>query len=394
MGKLAIISAMIGLAKEIYIDYRGEDMGSDVHRSLLTRVMNAPINRFFDITPVGKVFQRFADDIEVFRGRLLHGFSRVFGMATWVLVIIGFMTSISKWTLLFTGALAYFCFYITKPYLYADNQLHRIGHALWSPMHSFKLQALQGASVIRAFNEEDQFIAKRLEWCDKTTIHFIAHHSCWNWFNLRMYWATKFIFLCGATICITMKGSVDSILLSLVLTYTIDLNWIMHIFGTINWINRMMVQCARVHKLEEIPQESYQGTEEVDKAWPTQGEVDFKDVVLRYRENTDIVLNNLSFKVKPGEKIGIVGRTGAGKSTISAALSRIVEIEDGSIDIDGVDISKLDLQTLREQITQIPQDPVLFTGSLRHNLDPFKKETDERIEELIKRAGLEHLLTK
>ena len=141
----------------------------------------------------------------------------------------------------------------------------------------------------------------------------------------------------------------------------------------------MMVQAERVHRLEGIPQEAYQGNEEATETWPQRGEVYFKDVVLRYRKNTDIVLKNLSFKVRPGEKIGIVGRTGAGKSTISLALSRILEIEEGSIEIDGVDISKLDLQTLRKQVTQIPQDPVLFTGSLRHNLDPFRKETDERI---------------
>ena len=146
---------MLGLGKEIYLSYRGKNMGKDVHESLLTRVLNAPINLFFDITPVGKVFQRFADDIEVFRGRLLQGFSRVFGMVTWVFVIIGFMISISRWALLFAIALAYFCYHISKPYLYADNQLHRIGHSLWSPMYSFKLQALNGASIIRAFNVED-----------------------------------------------------------------------------------------------------------------------------------------------------------------------------------------------------------------------------------------------
>ena len=116
--------------------------------------------------------------------------------------------------------------------------------------------------------------------------------------------------------------------------------------------------------------------------------------MLRYRKNTDIVLRNLSFNVKAGEKVGIVGRTGAGKSTISAAISRIVELESGQIVVDGQDIAKLDLQQLREQVTQIPQDPTLFKGSVRYNLDPFNQHSDERIEELIKKAGLEKLLTK
>ena len=113
---------------------------------------------------------------------------------------------------------------------------------------------------------------------------------------------------------------------------------------------------------------------------------------LKYRPNTDIVLRKLSFDVEPGCKIGVVGRTGAGKSTLSLALMRIVELVGGRIEIDGVDISQLDLNYLRGQITMIPQDPVMFTGTLRYNLDPFNENRDERIIELLKIAGLEYLL--
>ena len=118
------------------------------------------------------------------------------------------------------------------------------------------------------------------------------------------------------------------------------------------------------------------------------------NISLRYRKNTPIVLKDLSFDLPAGKKLGIVGRTGAGKSTISAALSRIVELESGNITIDGVDIGKLDLVDLRSNVTQIPQDPTLFNGSLRYNLDPFKKHSDEEIEALLKRAGLGKLLKK
>lgn len=105
--------------------------------------------------------------------------------------------------------------------------------------------------------------------------------------------------------------------------------------------------------------------------------MEFKNVTMRYRPNTDIVLNKVSFVAKPGEKIGVVGRTGAGKSTLTMALTRIVEIEGGQIIIDGQDISKIDLELLRCSMTMIPQDPTLFTGSLRHNVDPFKEASDE-----------------
>ena len=104
--------------------------------------------------------------------------------------------------------------------------------------------------------------------------------------------------------------------------------------------------------------------------WPEQGEIEFSGVDLKYRDNLDIVLDNLSFKVQPKEKIGIVGRTGSGKSTICISISRIVEVCSGMITIDGQDISKLNLNYLRSRITVIPQDPILFKGTLRYNLDP------------------------
>ena len=146
-------------------------------------------------------------------------------------------------------------------------------------------------------------------------------------------------------VIIQFKGKADGILLSILFSRAFDLDWIFHcIFGTYNWIEREMVDVERVLKLEKIPQEVDNASIDVSNTfWPKTGKIDFKDVVLRYRKNTDIVLNKLSFSVKGGEKVGIVGRTGAGKSTISSSLSRIVELEDGMIEIDGVDISKISM---------------------------------------------------
>ena len=134
-----------------------------------------------------------------------------------------------------------------------------------------------------------------------------------------------------------------------------------------------------------------EGTKKPDENWSKEGSLVFKDVTLRYRPNTEIVLDHVNFEAKPGEKIGVVGRTGAGKSTLTMALTRIVELEEGSISIDGEDISKLNLDTLRGAMTMIPQDPTLFTGTLRHNVDPFEECSDEQITALLKKAGLDYL---
>ena len=124
------------------------------------------------------------------------------------------------------------------------------------------------------------------------------------------------------------------------------------------------------------------------------GGIEFKDVVLRYRPNLPTVLNKLSFKINAGEKVGIVGRTAAGKSTMSLALTRIVEIEAGRINIDGDDIQETTLDNLRDRVTVIPQDPTLFTGTLRFNIDPRSLHSDEKILALLNEAGLDKLLEK
>ena len=251
---------------------------------------------------------------------------------------------------------------------------------------------MRGKSIIRAFQQEDTIAARQNYLLDQTTIHFIAHHSCWVWFNLRMFYTSSIFAVLTIVLCAMNKGSIAGASLVIALNYSTEMGWFMHFFGCLNWFMRMLTDVQKVFNLQECPQEKAQGTEKAPEQWPSQGQISFKDVELRYRPNTEIVLRKLDFTVNPGEKVGIVGRTGAGKSTISMALTRIVELMGGKIEIDGVDISKLDIADLREQITMIPQDPIMFSGTLRYNLDPFDESTDERITELIKKAGLEYLL--
>lgn len=125
-----------------------------------------------------------------------------------------------------------------------------------------------------------------------------------------------------------------------------------------------------------------------------EGKIEFKEIDLRYRPNCELVLKKLSFEIPKGSKVGIVGRTGAGKSTICLTLSRIIEPENGCIEIDSIDISKVDLATLRKKVTVIPQDPTIFTGSLKYNLDPHGVHSDEALVDLIKEVGLEDILNR
>lgn len=153
-----------------------------------------------------------------------------------------------------------------------------------------------------------------------------------------------------------------------------------------------MKKIQKLVNIRNTIQEVEEGSVKVEQDWPQKGNIAFKEVCLRYRPTTDIVLNNLSFEVKPGVKVGVVGRTGAGKSTLGLAMLRILELQSGKIEIDGVDISKIGLDDLRQKVTTIPQDPTLFKGSLKFNIDPHERETNETIDKLLKKAGLDELL--
>lgn len=168
-------------------------------------------------------------------------------------------------------------------------------------------------------------------------------------------------------------------------------------------IEKQMVSIQRCMAMLEIAQEREssrmmlplgQSEEFLEKQWPTNGQIKFEDVELRYRPNTDIVLRGISFTIHSGQKIGIVGRTGAGKSTISLALTRIVELYSGHILIDGLNITDLPIQKLRDKITVIPQDASIFQGTLRLNIDPNGLATDEEIIDLLHEAGLDNLLQR
>lgn len=398
MTKLALIS-IVGLTLRTLhahvFDQRRRAIGRDVHKETLQRILLAPVNKFFDVTPIGKIMQIFTEDLNVFYGRILDAPKEIFNLFCEIMLGLSIMFAVGRFYVPpLIGVMAYCMYYLARPYLYADNQLHKVGKSLHSPWRSYMQESIRGSQIIRAFKQEKHIQEHEHAMVDRITAQFIAHHSCWCWFNLRMTYLSKLIPLCATIVCVVYKGKVSNSTLCILFNQCISLGWLPVLFAWFNWFQRMMVQVQRVFNLHAAPQEKYESEDAVkaEASWPQQGKIEFKDVELRYRPNTNLVLKKLNFEVTPGHKVGVVGRTGAGKSTLSMALTRIVELADGKIEIDGQDISKLPIADLRNQITMIPQDPVMFSGSLRFNLDPFDEAGDDRITELIKKAGLEYLL--
>jgi ABC-type multidrug transport system fused ATPase/permease subunit len=258
---------------------------------------------------------------------------------------------------------------------------------------------LAGISTVKAFGVSDKFIKKQRSLMDDSNAPTFLRLFAQVWVSLRLE-------LLGSTLTLTLallgvsaadSSSEDAALIGLSLTYAIGFAGLLNLLlfssaqleNEFNSIERLSLYC------NELPQESADVKDDDPKEnWPQQGQIKFENVCLSYPSRPDVmILKNLSFEVKPGEKVGIIGRTGSGKSTLMTALYRLVDLVDGKIEIDGYDTSSLGLKTLRQNIEIIPQEPVLFSGTIRENLDVESLYEDADVWDVLERIGLKEYVS-
>lgn len=236
-----------------------------------------------------------------------------------------------------------------------------------------------------------RFIGESEDKVDFNQVCYFPSIIANRWLAVRLEMVGNLIILFAALFAVLDRDSTNEGTVGLSVSYALQIT------QTLNWLVRMtsdvetnIVAVERIKEYGETEQEAaWENPNVVVPAnWPEAGTVEFKDFRVRYRENLELVLKGITFHVNGGEKVGIVGRTGAGKSSLTLSLFRIIEAAGGEILIDGQNISKLGLHTLRSRLTIIPQDPVLFSGSMRINLDPFNKYSDEQIWEALDHAHL------
>ncbi|KAL2912810.1 Transporter of the ATP-binding cassette (ABC) [Polyrhizophydium stewartii] len=369
----------------------------EMHAALLVRILNAPM-RFFDTTPIGRILNRFSKDIECVDSELgesARQFMRSVFEGLCILCIIAYVSPI--FPLLFVPlAFAYWQF--SRAYLSASRELRRLDSVSQSPIYAKFGETLQGASTIRAFGEERRFIDENLKLVNK---NHQAHFVMWSanrWLGVRCELAGASMVLVATTSLILARKTVDAGLAGLCLAYSLDFTTsLILIIRTHASVEMNMNSVERIDEYLNIDQEaaaivpSYRPADN----WPMHGAIDIQDLSVRYAPDQPRVLDGVSFSVRACEKVGIVGRTGAGKSTLSLALFRIVPHDGGRIVIDGMDIGRMGLWDLRSRLTIIPQDPVLFAGTVRSNLDPFDKHDDAALWASLQRVHfLESLQTK
>ncbi|KAJ2091802.1 hypothetical protein IW138_001491, partial [Coemansia sp. RSA 986] len=361
-----------------------------IHRQLLGSIVHAS-PRFFDSTPAGRITSRFSRDIETVDDDVLSTLVSWFGGIVSLLAIFFIISSVIP---IFTVvAIIIMLLYasIAIYYLNTSRELKRLESNSMSPLLSLIGEISQGVSTIRAFSAKKFYIKESL---NRLNLHNRSFYAVWTanrWLALRVDIASAAVTSICALLIIFNLDWIDASLAAFVLSYAMSFSgnmlWAIRDYNS-NELNMNSVE--RIVQYLKIDQEANLDSTKENKppvTWPRQGNVQVKDLTAGYVPGVPI-LHGVSFSVEHGEKIGVVGRTGAGKSTLSLTFLRFVEASKGQIVLDGVDISKIGLEDLRRNITIIPQDPVLFNGTIRFNLDPFDEFPDEIIWDALKRTHL------
>jgi ATP-binding cassette, subfamily C (CFTR/MRP), member 1 len=367
----------------------GTQASKHMLRDSISRTLRAPMS-FFDTTPLGRITNRFAKDIDTMDNNLTDAMRMYFMTlaqisGVFILIIVYFHyfgVALGPLLLLFCFAAAY--------YRASAREIKRHEAVERSFVFAKFSEAVSGVATIRAYGLEDRFSKSVKDAIDGMNSCYFLTFANQRWLSIRLDAIGNCLVFTVGILVVTSRFSVNPSIAGLVLSYILSIvQMIQFTVRQLAEVENNMNATERVHYYATaLEQEAPLKLMDVPDSWPSQGEIIFQDVEMRYRKGLPLVLQGLTLHVKAGERIGIVGRTGAGKSSIMSTLFRMVEISSGSIKIDGIDISKVGLQDLRQRLAIIPQDPTLFRGTVRSNLDPFSEHTDLEIWSALRQADL------
>ncbi|KAM9316906.1 ATP-binding cassette sub-family C member 10 [Gastrophryne carolinensis] len=363
-----------------------------IHQRLLQRVLRATVT-FFDITPVGRIINRFSSDlycVDDFLPFILNIFlANVFGLLGLVLVISYGM----PWILPVLLLLAALYYWLQRYYRRTSRELKRLQSLSLSPIYSHFSETLTGLTTIRAMRHTDRFEKECDAHLDLNQRCVFASNSAIQWLDIRLQMIGVGVVSAIAAIAIIQHQhqAGDPGLVGLSLSYALSITGLLS--GLISSFAQTEAMMVSVERTEEyctmLPHEPSGGAITVGLDWPSRGSVEFRDAILCYRPGLGNALDGISFLVSPGEKIGIVGRTGSGKSSLFLALFRMMELNSGLILIDGLPTRELSLGDLRSRLAIIPQDAFLFSGSVRENLDPLGGHSEAELLEVLAQCHLQ-----
>uniref|UniRef100_A0A672ZTL0 Cystic fibrosis transmembrane conductance regulator n=1 Tax=Sphaeramia orbicularis TaxID=375764 RepID=A0A672ZTL0_9TELE len=363
-----------------------------LHNRMFNSILRTPV-RFFDINPIGRILNRFSKDIGMLDSNMPWTFVDFIQVFLQILGVICVAASVIPLILVPVIPLLGVFLWLRRYFLRTSRDIKRLESTTRSPVFSHLSSSLQGLWTIRAFGAEERF--------QKTfDAHQDLHSGAWflflttsRWFAVRLDGICS-IFVTVTTFgCLLLRHQLDAGSVGLALSYAVTL------MGMFQWgvrqsaeVENMMTSVERVVEYTELENEApWETQKRPPPDWPSNGLVKFDGVSFSYSPEGPVVLHNMKAMFRPKEKVGIVGRTGAGKSSLVSALFRLAEPK-GRIYIDGILTSEIGLHDLRQKMSIIPQDPVLFTGSMRKNLDPFNQHTDEELWNALQEVQLKSVV--
>jgi ATP-binding cassette subfamily C (CFTR/MRP) protein 1 len=387
LNQYALLSIM-GLAsavlRTLVMVTFGLNASRKLHRRMLASVFSSPVS-FFDSTPLGRLLNRFSSDVTTCDDTLASNIAFIMGIITNVFGALGSIAYTTKGVFVAVAAPLIYGYYRAQLYFRLTNtELKRLENISRSPIYTDFNQALIGASSLRAYGELDRFAGKLNTAVDLNSSVQIAQQLVRWWLLIRLDFIGGIVSFFVAALCAGDPTYISPSYLSISLNCAFSLVGFLKRFVSISADLEASMNSAERIKFysdtlvsEETP-ELRENYKPVTEKWPEDGRIDAKNVSMRYKTGP-LVLKGLDFSIDGNEKIGIAGRTGCGKSSLMASLFRIENLEEGSIRIDDVDISTVPLSALRSRIGIIPQDAVMFSVTVRFNLDPFNNYTDDEI---------------
>lgn len=388
---LAFGSSWFVFVRAVLVATFGLAAAQKLFLNMLRSVFRAPMS-FFDSTPAGRILNRVSIDQSVvdldipFR---LGGFAST---TIQLMGIVGVMTTVTWQVLLLVVPMTVACLWMQKYYMASSRELVRIVSIQKSPIINLFGESIAGAATIRGFGQEQRFLKRNLYLLDSFARPFFCSLAAIEWLCLRMELLSTFVFaFCMILLVSFPHGTIDPSMAGLAVTYGLNLNarlsrWILSFCKLENKI----ISIERMYQYSQIPGEAPPVIEESrpPTLWPENGTIEVIALKARYKENLPMVLHGVTCTFPGGKKIGIVGRTGSGKSTLIQALFRLIEPAGGRILIDNIDISTIGLHDLRSRLSIIPQDPTLFEGTIRNNLDPLEEHSDQEIWKALDKSQL------
>uniref|UniRef100_A0A7N2LD54 ABC-type xenobiotic transporter n=1 Tax=Quercus lobata TaxID=97700 RepID=A0A7N2LD54_QUELO len=392
---LAVGSSLCVLARAVLVAKAGLWTAEKLFTNMLHSIFRAPM-AFFDSTPFGRILNRASTDQSVLDLELANKLGWCAFSIIQLLGTIAVMSQVAWEVFVIFIPVTAICIWYQQYYIPTARELARLAGIQRAPILHHFAESLSGAATIRAFDQEDRFIDGNIGLVDNHSRPWFHNMSAMEWLSFRLNLLSNFVFAFSLVLLVTLpEGIINPSIAGLAVTYGINLNVLQAsiIWNICNAENKM-ISVERILQYSNLTSEAPLVIEESrpPNNWPEVGTICFKNLQVRYAEHLPSVLKNITCTFPGRKKVGVVGRTGSGKSTLIQAIFRVVEPREGSIIVDDVDICKIGLHDLRSRLSIIPQDPAMFEGTVRTNLDPLQQYSDSEIWEALDKCQLGHLV--